>query len=284
MNKNNKYITKKRSEMISSMKKNISSLEEDINHYNFLKFKINALKNFKIFLQVMRMISPWFLSSAVVISIFYTFFGMVPFRKFDTKKMLHSKTEIDNDKKLTIEEQYESFQNDSNQIIYSSRWEKDDDGLYKQNVMTYSLDDVIKNVLDIVDDIDIENVYDLFDVLSKSNHSDIFKKPISSKTIKKSDISLDELSKEPSYKAILYSIDNDNVIIQKSSNFDTVLFNIGWILLSILSGVLCDRLINRNFYFSCKVDEIKDSYSVPDKEQLIKKLSILKDNYNRFTR
>ena len=139
----NQIIEKKK--MINKMKREIVYLENKRNHINYTNYKIRLLRRIRMSLCASRVIAPYVLSLGLLFGGF-SCFEITPFFKDSIKNNLHSKKIFDSLGNISIESQYDNYDNSIGTITYYDRWVKEDD-LYTRNIKTYDVDNVDENTI-----------------------------------------------------------------------------------------------------------------------------------------
>lgn len=154
---------------------------------------------------------------------------------------------------------------------------KNADNTYTRTVKSYliKLDDISeKKLKEIVKNND-EN-FTLEDLFGKSKYE-----------IKetKNNLSEEELNKKDYLQAIIYDLNKKDFIFVQESTGVNVAVSIGFIvvLLLLYFGITSFRF-DAGFDFSWRLSEIERNYDISEIEDLVKKLKIKKDNYNRLAR
>lgn len=260
--------------MLLQMKKEIESLEYDIQHSTLANAKIGTIRNLRIGARALQLVAPYVLTAGIVTG-GYTLLGDIPFYGGDEWKVYSNvMTEFDNAGNIRYEQQYGSFKNSNNKLFYYTRWEQNEDGFYSRIVQTYSIKK--KTYEDIIELFGQENLK-LEDILGNADS-----------TIRetKNNITEEELQAESCIKAIIYSKDENDYIVHKETVGENVLLSVVYVLLTLLCEIIPLKIRSdvSSFDFEYCVDRIKEKYPLVDIDELTKKLEIKRNNYNRLTR
>lgn len=261
--------------MLKELRKEIESLESLVKNANAVNRKRKIVKNLKISVRFMQLLAPYILTAGILAGGCKLIGAGFPFYSGDKfKSNLNTMKEFDNLDNIRYEKQYDDFEESNDILSYHSKWEKDDAGFYSRKIEVYNLKKLTE-----------EEIFELFNK-DDLNLQDIFGEPISSKTEIKNNVSEEELNDEAYLQAVMYSIDKNDYIMVK----ETLETNIGvtflYILVTALTelGVCIIRVQVTDFSFSYHVKKIKSQYKDIDEKELIKKLEIKRNNYNRLTR
>lgn len=250
--------------LLLQMQKEIRTLEFEIKHPNLAK--ISIIRNLKISARVLQRFAPYVLTAGIAIGS-VKYFNNIPFNRDNTL------IEFDNNGNLRKEKQYSDFQdadgnsldNSDSMLYYYSQWQKDENGLYSRHVKTYSI--IAKTYEDIINLFDQESL----------KIEDILGNPISDIKEEKNNLTEEELEEELLFNAVIYN---------KESIEEDFSFSVFYLLLflALELGILYYRDKVSNFNFTYSIYEIKEKYHPANAEDMIKKLELKKENYDRLAR
>lgn len=272
--KNMEDINKKQKKLLLQLEKEISKLEYEINHSKISNLKIHMLRALKKSLCTGRLIAPYVLTAYISFQAFSTL-GITPFVEDEVTKRLEVKKEIDNLGNISYEEQYGKFDNPIGTISYVGKWNKKVDGFYEREVKTYATGNIEEIIVTKL--INDEDITSLDEILGDA---------ISSKKQTRNNLTKEEIEKEPYLQAVIYSeIDDDYIVVK-----ETIEQNMGWTILWFLLTTLIEffpvylqqEIVS--FDYGQSIQNINKKYPLIEKETLMKKLEIKRDNYNRLTR
>ena len=284
MNEKNKkrQNEKKRIEqkqMLLKMKKEIETMENEINDYKFEYIKKSTIKNLKITARAFQLVAPYILTAGIVAEIF-NISGNKPFSSNNERVYLNTMTEFYSMGNINIKKQYGDFKDSIENILdnrdsvlyFYSKWEKDSNNSYYRIIEIYSIK--IKTYEDVKK---ILSQDDLEKYLYDSNYYE---------TEIKNDLNIQELNSKNFIKAIVYDKDKNDYIEYKKNIFK----NISCSIIYIFFASFCEfipfylRSNYSKFDFMKSVNKINEKYKTKDINVLIKKLEIKKNNYDRMMR
>ena len=284
MNEKNKkrQNEKKRIEqkqMLLKMKKEIETMENEINDYKFEYIKKSTIKNLKITARAFQLVAPYILTAGIVAEIF-NILGNKPFSSNNERVYLNTMTEFYSMGNINIKKQYGDFKdsienildNRDKCIVFYSKWEKDSNNSYYRIIEIYSIKNkTYEDVKKILSQDDLEKYLD------DSNYYE---------TEIKNDLNFQELNSKNFIKAIVYGKDKNDYIEYKKNIFK----NISCSIIYIFFASFCEfipfylRSNYSKFDFMKSVNKINEKYKTKDIDVLIKKLEIKKNNYDRMMR
>lgn len=284
MNEKNKkrQNEKKRIEqkqMLLKMKKEIETMENEINDYKFEYIKKSTIKNLKITARAFQLVAPYILTAGIVAEIF-NISGNKPFSSNNERVYLNTMTEFYSMGNINIKKQYGDFKDSIENILdnrdsvlyFYSKWEKDSNNSYYRIIEIYSIKNkTYEDVKKILSQDDLEKYLD------DSNYYE---------TEIKNDLNIQELNSKNFIKAIVYDKDKNDYIEYKKNIFK----NISCSIIYIFFASFCEfipfylRSNYSKFDFMKSVNKINEKYKTKDIDVLIKKLEIKKNNYNRMMR
>ena len=267
----NQIIEKKK--LINKMKREIVYLENKRNHINYTNYKIRLLRRIRMSLCASRVIAPYVLSLGLLFGGF-SCFEITPFFKDSIKNNLHSKKIFDSLGNISIESQYDNYDNSISTITYYDRWVKEDD-LYTRNIKTYDVDNVDENT--ILNALNSPNSFNL-DAIFGDKETVV--------TEKKNNLSLEESNSNPYWQVILYTEDKNDYVYTIESNSINTSSSILFIIVSIVVEILIlDRRSKRSsFDYKNSIENIKKKYSEIKINELDSKIKIKKANYDRLVK
>lgn len=284
MNEKNKkrQNEKKRIEqkqMLLKMKKEIETMENEINDYKFEYIKKSTIKNLKITARAFQLVAPYILTAGIVAEIF-NISGNKPFSSNNERVYLNTMTEFYSMGNINIKKQYGDFKDSIENILdnrdsvlyFYSKWEKDSNNSYYRIIEIYSIKNkTYEDVKKILSQDDLEKYLD------DSNYYE---------TEIKNDLNIQELNSKNFIKAIVYDKDKNDYIEYKKNIFK----NISCSIIYIFFASFCEfipfylRSNYSKFDFMKSVNKINEKYKTKDINVLIKKLEIKKNNYDRMMR
>ena len=284
MNEKNKkrQNEKKRIEqkqMLLKMKKEIETMENEINDYKFEYIKKSTIKNLKITARAFQLVAPYILTAGIVAEIF-NISGNKPFSSNNERVYLNTMTEFYSMGNINIKKQYGDFKDSIENILDNrdsvlylySKWEKDSNNSYYRIIEIYSIKNkTYEDVKKILSQDDLEKYLD------DSNYYE---------TEIKNDLNIQELNSKNFIKAIVYDKDKNDYIEYKKNIFK----NISCSIIYIFFASFCEfipfylRSNYSKFDFTKSVNKINEKYKTKDIDVLIKKLEIKKNNYDRMMR
>lgn len=284
MNEKNKkrQNEKKRIEqkqMLLKMKKEIETMENEINDYKFEYIKKSTIKNLKITARAFQLVAPYILTAGIVAEIF-NISGNKPFSSNNERVYLNTMTEFYSMGNINIKKQYGDFKDSIENILdnrdsvlyFYSKWEKDSNNSYYRIIEIYSIKNkTYEDVKKILSQDDLEKYLD---------GSNYYEKEI------KNDLNIQELNSKNFIKAIVYDKDKNDYIEYKKNIFKNISCSIIYIFLASFCEFIPFYLRSNysKFDFMKSVNKINEKYKTKDINVLIKKLEIKKNNYDRMMR
>lgn len=199
--------------------KNHTSTEEKIKSKNK---KLKAVKNLKVSLKVAQLVAPYAIASGISIGCFELLGQGLPFYRDSFEYHARIMKTFDTLGNESIEKQYHFFGSSTNLIRHYAEPVKEDTGVYTRQIETYEMDENDSEEIEKIMKADID-----YDTLNE-----ILDKPSSVSYETKNNPTNEELKAKDYLQAVVYSIDNDDVLIEKESKEK----NIG---LTILEGLCC---------------------------------------------
>lgn len=274
-NMSNKNQRNKQKRMLVEMEKEIKTLESNIGNIDLANKKIIAIRNLKISARALQAIAPYVLTAGIVAGGFKLFLGDIPFYPYDeSKSYLNTMKEFDSNGNIRTQQQYGNFEGDHyNVLYYYSAWEKGDDELYSRTIKSYRIGS--KTYEELVKIIDQEN----------PKIEDVIGNPVSEIIETKNHLTEEELQEESFMKVVLYDEDkNDYIIIKQTVGENFCLSLLYLLIVGIGEVISLAWRDSSSFDFKACVEEIKRKHQLLEKDILIKKLEIKKENYNRLKR
>lgn len=284
MNEKNKkrQNEKKRIEqkqMLLKMKKEIETMENEINDYKFEYIKKSTIKNLKITARAFQLVAPYILTAGIVAEIF-NISGNKPFSSNNERVYLNTMTEFYSMGNINIKKQYGDFKDSIKNILdnrdsvlyFYSKWEKDSNNSYYRIIEIYSIKNkTYEDVKKILSQDDLEKYLD---------GSNYYEKEI------KNDLNIQELNSKNFIKAIVYDKDKNDYIEYKKNIFKNISCSIIYIFFASFCEFISFYLRSNysKFDFMKSVNKINEKYKTKDINVLIKKLEIKKNNYDRMMR
>lgn len=266
-------------QMLLKMKKEIETMENEINDYKFEYIKKSTIKNLKITARAFQLVAPYILTAGIVAEIF-NISGNKPFSSNNERVYLNTMTEFYSMGNINIKKQYGDFKDSIENILDNrdsvlylySKWEKDSNNSYYRIIEIYSIKNkTYEDVKKILSQDDLEKYLD------DSNYYE---------TEIKNDLNFQELNSKNFIKAIVYDKDKNDYIEYKKNIFK----NISCSIIYIFFASFCEfipfylRSNYSKFDFMKSVNKINEKYKTKDINVLIKKLEIKKNNYDRMMR
>ena len=266
-------------QMLLKMKKEIETMENEINDYKFEYIKKSTIKNLKITARAFQLVAPYILTAGIVAEIF-NISGNKPFSSNNERVYLNTMTEFYSMGNINIKKQYGDFKDSIENILDNrdsvlylySKWEKDSNNSYYRIIEIYSIKNkTYEDVKKILSQDDLEKYLD------DSNYYE---------TEIKNDLNIQELNSKNFIKAIVYDKDKNDYIEYKKNIFK----NISCSIIYIFFASFCEfipfylRSNYSKFDFMKSVNKINEKYKTKDINVLIKKLEIKKNNYDRMMR
>ncbi len=249
---------------------NIKDLEEKLASAKYINIKRKALLELYKGLVNSKRVLPYILVSGITFSAFSLFYS-IPFVKDTRKQNLWYKKEIDSNGNISVEEQYERLNNQS-EISYISNWQEVPGGYYERKITTYGVKALNEEE---IERFVMENDVSLNKVLGE---------PILSKIERKNNVPEEELNKDGYIRAIIYNENLEEYAYieetTKTNNESTLL----WVFLNAILNGGC--YIYSDFKGKDKrreqINKLEDKYAPLDVENLTRRLEIRKETYNRL--
>lgn len=236
-----KELRKKKKQLLASIKSDIKKLDTYINTCENDGFKKKSIVKTKVFFIKLRAISPYI--GVLACSSCFSFFILddVPFFINDIKRREHIKIESDSYGNLSFEQQYNKFPNEQNVVSSYSSWVKEDDGMYKRDIVVYYSDKFTLEELErIVMNSDVSNLNVINTIVERKNN-----------------ISSQELSMDPYYKYTFYELSDDYYVVPETQSHNNY-FTFIWFLITTASflGVSYYRENISDFSYYNSVQEV----------------------------
>ena len=274
----NIHLTRKQEEerkkLLKKLKKEIKKLEYQVKHNKLANINISLKRIIRIIFELSKAAFPYVLTVTIVAGIFKIVgFGFPYYSEDKVKRYSHIMKDMDNLGNVRIEQQYEKFEEDTNFLYYYTKWVKEDNDFYSRNVEVYKLKDITE-----------EDIIKLFED-DNFKLSDIFGEPITNKKETSNNIKINEEENKDYLQAIIYIKDKNDYIIKKESVDDNVTASIIYSLITLILGLIISlKMSDSNYDLSGRLYAVEENYPFIDKDEIIKKLELKKNNYERLTR
>ena len=269
-----KNNSNKKEKIINELKEEINQIKDDIQNETSKNSKISLLRNTKIGLCFLRLITPY-VGSALILFYASSLANLTPFKRDMKKEYLNTMKEIDGLGNVKIVEQYNSFKNSSSSFSYFGRWEKQPDGFYTREVKEYSITKINE-----------ETLLSIIEGNKISSLDELLGEPIAEKIEKQNNLSETEINKPAHVLAITYTKDKTNPIVVTESVEDNVGTTLLWFFILILIELmpLFYRCEISSFDYKYAIERIKERYPMVDISDLELRLKIKEDNLKRLVR
>lgn len=253
----------KQKRMLFKLKFDLDKLYFNINHTKLSNIKCNIKKNIEMTLCKCRLVAPYLISLGITFGSF-SIAGFTPFLLDDEKNNLKIMKEIDNNGNIRYETQYSEFENMNNTITYYSNWYKKNN-MYARNIKVYNIGDLSENnILRIINS-------------DYNNLDDIFGNPIIDRTELKENV--DDIN-DSYVQARIYSEDIDDYIFLKQPMNNNVVETIIWLFITLIIELFI--ISSREYNYKKIKNSIIKKYSMEFYDNLLKKIEIRKNNYERL--
>lgn len=138
-------------------------------------------------------------------------------------------------------------------LTYTSKWEKNEEGVYERNIKTYEMKDLKEEtVIEMINTKPIDEI----------TFEDIFKEAKFEETQIGLELTDEEINKPGSIQATVYSEDTNDVIFVKESIGKNILVTFFWIIVELMSCGLVHSIRNdwTGYSFLNNMEEITDEY------------------------
>ena len=262
-----------REALLNNLKEEINTLEFNIENINEHNKKIRKLRQKKISLCFLQKIAPYLATAGFTLACFSAL-SATPFYRDDVKRILKTRKELDSQGNTKYEEQYGNFETTEGKLTYVGKWNKEDDEFYTRKVVTYDVryidDDVITKI---VNNIEVAKLEDIFGL------------PINEIKETKNNLTEEELNADEYIEAIWYLEDVNDYIIAKetvSNNFWLTLF---WVIVTAFCETIpLSQASESSIKYENAINEIRKRYPYLEKEELLTKLDIKRNNYKVLSR
>lgn len=273
MNKEKEMVIKKK-KFLLKLEKEIKNLEFQLEHLKLINFKINTLKGLMIGTRFLQLIMPYMITAGMMFGIF-SLFNATPFVRDDVKKKLERMKQIDSLGNIRYLEQYDKFDDPEGTINYVGEWHEIEDGFFSREIKTYEINEISEETVEKI----VSNLEIIF-------LDDVFGEPILKQIEAKKNLSQEELQKKAYLEAILYFKSEEEFVIAREDVGDNAGFTLLFFLLTLLVEIApwLYRTEHSSFDFNNCVLKIQNNYPAIDREELVRKLEIKKNNYKRLTR
>lgn len=274
----NIHLTKKQKEerkkLLKNLKKEIKKLEYQVKHNKLVNINITLKRILRISFELSKAAFPYVLTATVVAGIFKIVgFGFPYYSEDKVKKYSHIMKDMDSLGNVRIEQQYDKFEETDELLYYYTKWVKEDNNFYSRNVEVYKLKDITE-----------EDIIKLFED-DNFKLSDIFGEPITNKKETSNNIKINEEENKDYLQAIIYTKDKNDYIIKKESVDNNLSASLIYSLITLILGlIIWLKMSDSNYDLSGRLYAVEENYPFIDKDEIIKKLELKKNNYERLTR
>lgn len=267
-----KIIELERKRIILNLESQMKKYQRMINHTESYNAKLFLMKNLKTHLAFLKVILPYLVTASVTFKIF-SCIGMTPFVYDDKKENLRIRKEFDNKGNEKQVFQYTNFESTLSTVSFYGKWDLNEDGLYERLVSVYRMPKI--------DEETIKNIIKSGDATSLD---DLFKEKISERREVKNNINYKELESDGYFEAVIYDVDNNDCIMVKQDFNSDLIDIIIWLLDNCFLGYLINKLRKKisDYSFEEALVEIEKDYQKIDKDELVRRLKITKDNLSRL--
>lgn len=207
------------------------TLEKDLKQNKVTRRKLYKYKIQKALLRILECLKvsyPYLINTGIITGLFIWLGLGAPFIRDKVKTPLQNKKTIDSYGNKTVVEKYTRDSLPVGTLSYTTKWEKNEDGIYERNVETYEMKDLSEEtVIDIINNKSLEEI----------TLEDIFGNAKKKETEKGIELTEEEINKPASIKASVYSVDKNDVIIAKEDVVSNILVSVFWVFLEIAGGV-----------------------------------------------
>lgn len=274
----NIHLTRKQEEerkkLLKKLKKEIKKLEYQVKHNKLANINISLKRIIRIIFELSKAAFPYVLTATVIAGLFKIIGLGFPYYSEDkVKKYSHIMKDMDSLGNIRIEQQYDKFEETTELLYYYTKWIKEENEFYSRNVEVYKLKDITE-----------EDILKLFEK-EDFKLSDIFGEPITNKKETSNNIKINEEENKDYLQAIIYIKDKNDYIIKKESVDDNVTASIIYSLITLILGLIISlKMSDSNYNLGGRLYDVDRNYPFIDKDEIIKKLEIKKNNYERLTR
>lgn len=274
----NIHLTRKQEEerkkLLKKLKKEIKKLEYQVKHNKLANINISLKRIIRIIFELSKAAFPYVLTATVIAGLFKIVGLGFPYYSEDkVKRYSHIMKDMDSLGNVRIEQQYDKFEEDTNFLYYYTKWIKEDNEFYSRNVEVYKLKDITEE--------DILKLFEKEDL----KLSDIFGKTITNKKETSNNIKINEEENKDYLQAIIYEKNKNDYIIKKESIDDNVAISLIYSLITLILGLIISlKMSDSNYDLSGRLYKVERNYPFIDKDEIIKKLELKKNNYERLTR
>ena len=269
----NENIESRRQEFIKKQEQEIKDVETQIENINKDNKKKKKIKNLKIKKLYLYLSIPFILLPGYFFMGFNTF-HVTPFVIDKDKYFKTWKTDIDylGNKNETIK--YENSFLEKNKLYYSSGWYQREDGRYENEDRVYDVDYLSSDeIYEIVQDNDEFKLVPLKDHLLSTT-----------KTIEKTE---PKEGLESSIRAEIYGKDETDIIEEEETEKTNKISTLSYLGLVCVGEYLLKKFYPKTSiykYLKRDIEETEEEYKPVSDETLIKRLNILRENFNVLTR
>lgn len=265
--------TVKRKEMLLKLEQEVKDLEKQIKKARFEGIRIAGVKSLKVFGHISVAALPIVLSTALVVGGGYLLDVGLPFILDDKNQKENIKKEFDSRNAYRIERHYADLEQ-NNQIVVTSNWLKNDEGMYQRQIDKYTFGKY--NEDDIINVINSGNLTSIVEIIGTPY----------SYIEKTKELTEQQAAENDKYlQAILYSVSNDNVRVVK----ENAAVNVNVTIIEMFLLLLIGRISATVVWSESGYDPIwkikcalRDTKSNIDVKSLTKQLQSRKENLQRI--
>lgn len=259
--------------LVDKLEKDISKLEDNLKNIKFYNFKTINKRNFKIAGSIANFLIPVYIATAISISGIKILGGGLPFYTDSINIDTNVKKYMDSNGTYTISTSLEEF-DDENYLKVSEGWHKNKEGLFEKSEKTYHFTDVDEDLLKQI-------------VSGKKDNYETKFVDVDKKIEVKRKLPADaKLSDDKAFiEACIYSVDEDNPIIQDESFWRNFWFTVLDIVAAAGLGTIGCCI--RKYKIKEKIRAIKANNKTIDDEEadlINDKIKIKKKNLEMLTK
>lgn len=262
------------------LKEEIKSLKTNLRKTRARNTKKGIIRSIRVGGRVIEQSSLYLVFAGLGIGIFLMI-GDVPYYRNNEKKYSHIRTDLDTYGNVSYVNQYDEFENATDQLYYFDKWSQNEDGSYSRIVKSYKVtkknyDEILK--IFAKNNIELEDIKLVEDFLNEP-------KTITKET--KSNLPTEELMKDAYFQISTYDKDKNDYIVVKQSVDKNVAYSIIFSVILVMSEFsigFCKR-----FCGSCIEEEVKlaigkgySKYPPENTEELVNVLKLKKEELKNF--
>lgn len=263
-----------RGKIAKQLSEEINDLEFRLNHPKLADLKNSSMKNIKIGGRLLQAAAPCVLSISLCGYAFSTF-GFTPFVSDDVETCAHSRTIVDNVGRKLSEKQYYAYEEEYNALYLYSNWELDKNGSFSRTVKTY-----------FVNERTLDNLVEYLE-MDSATIEDALAQPYRIYTETKDNLTEEQIKEKPYVKVIYYDHDTNDVVVRKETIGENVTTTALFIIFSLFGSCTASTLVKKKLPVNLEdaIYNIKEQYNTElSSDDILKKLEIKKDNYERLMR